>query len=101
VVSTILTSCVIDLLHQPPPASTLFPYTTLFRSEGPRFVLGEGRADVSAIHRIPEPIRRGAKSDPDDDAAQSPFAELGRRRVAVRSEERRVGKECRARWAGW
>src|SRR5713101_9573999 len=35
--------------------------------EGPRFGLGEGRADVSAIHRIPEPIRRGAGSDPRQD----------------------------------
>src|SRR5207249_2967968 len=51
--------------------------------ESPRFGLGERRAGVSAIHRIPEPIRGGARSDPRHDAAQSPFAELGGRRVAV------------------
>src|SRR2546422_10328153 len=93
-----------------PPRSTLFPYTTLFRSiyvqlahlarEGHRVVevggggedvggerldLGEQRREVGVAlgvgllkHRLHPPLLR---------------------ELDGRSEERRVGKECRSRWS--
>src|SRR5205823_13405412 len=41
------------LLIPPPPRSTLFPYTTLFRSK---------RLVISPTHRIPKPIQRRASA---------------------------------------
>src|SRR2546422_10776501 len=90
-----------------PPRSTLFPYTTLFRSQvqslrqryvralrewqgrhiGPRLE-GLGR-DALASRSSELPGRRWRR-----DTAVS------RRSHSVpRSEERRVGKECRSRWS--
>src|SRR3989442_1197570 len=40
--------CVFFLMIRRPPRSTLFPYTTLFRSSGERLVVLEGRV---AVHR--------------------------------------------------
>src|SRR5204863_8881929 len=77
-----------------PPRSTLFPYTTLFRSPP----------------RHQEPPRN--EMEPLDPATSSRGAARRRRRVEWlhfvprgllmprrRSEERRVGKECRSRWS--
>src|SRR3712207_9345784 len=90
-----------------PPRSTLFPYTTLFRSPRPysspqpftpeqasyeacsllRHVLGERGP---AVHSV------GAQ----DHAYGQRKEEDARDRVRrTRSEERRVGKECRSRWS--
>src|SRR5947209_17933334 len=83
-----------------PPTSPLFPYTTLFRSirdDGVgvlRAVLGDvldrlvetghhpNRHDRRQPLRVVIVLRRGLR-------AREPF----------RSEERRVGKECRSRWS--
>src|SRR5205823_15064114 len=83
-----------------PPQSTLFPYTTLFRSQ-----FADQEQTIPRMHRTPK-----------TDVFQAAEAEkvavqetLGRdvvrtklcRRLAeqnARSEERRVGKECRERW---
>src|SRR3989475_12553982 len=98
-----------------PPRSTLFPYTTLFRSDpldraggdrGPRGV-GLEAAIVAALAAAPVGIDchmadlagdvGGAVIDlaVEHDAAADPGAD----READRSEERRVGKECRSRWS--
>src|SRR5205814_10186181 len=89
------------LMLPSPPRSTLFPYTTLFRSHAR--LVHEVRHDL--IDRL---ARRGRDRAP----------EILRGRVAVRvclhvrvhaflervaadearSEERRVGKGCRSRW---
>src|SRR5690242_21953287 len=72
-----------------PPRSTLFPYTTLFRSLqhlNDRYVL-------TGIDHLP-PARRGVWG-----AERHPFAEHRRGCPPERSEERRVGKECRSRWS--
>src|SRR5437879_13033775 len=72
-------------MYPPPPISTLFPYTTLFRSRvlhtESRVILGGGRVGGDG--------HGGAAGD--------------RRRAAlpIRSEERRVGKECRSRRWAW
>src|SRR3712207_7290491 len=57
-----------------PPRSTLFPYTTLFRSLGPRADVGER----------PEPVdaRVGAEVDQNDPSAEAAWGQ--RRRVEPR-----------------
>src|SRR2546425_12405854 len=92
-----------------PPRSTLFPYTTLFRS----LAQLAARHDVVAI-TLDDPREREL---PDAGWVDMEDAETGQRilldtsygpsrtrvRVAaerqLRSEERRVGKECRSRWS--
>src|SRR5205809_7440607 len=97
---------------RPPPCSTLFPYTTLFRSVGARVALrrngqvetADGWAgSVSAGVVRPESELRFR---PDDTGAHTPRPSVRSLDLPVaaqrdarphRSEERRVGKECRAR----
>src|SRR3712207_9145328 len=104
-----------------PPRSTLFPYTTLFRSDvvhledrfgkvrayplGPGFWV-DGRPVV-----LVRP-KQNAPSGPQRSASGSTYVVGARARVAregriyvegkhdaeLRSEERRVGKKCRSRW---
>src|SRR5688572_33089482 len=76
------------LMIRRPPRSTLFPYTTLFRSVPERRELF-GNLSVEVNLRLGG-YRRGA-----------PTETLARiyRLFPIRSEERRVGKECRSRWS--
>src|SRR3712207_9462640 len=105
-----------------PPRSTLFPYTTLFRSElaphagavtrsGGLGVMRQmvGR-DATTVRELllsvsPERLQRAAAAvdrcelalmDTDDEPTQMRYAEA---LAEWRSEERRVGKECRSRWS--
>src|SRR5476649_1207412 len=64
------------IMIRPPPRSTLFPYTTLFRSD-----------------------RAGDTGLPGDRPHRLSGQSLCRFSAAERSEERRVGKECRSRWS--
>src|SRR3712207_9152482 len=112
-----------------PPKSTLFPYTTLFRSlRHPRLAralparLRPGRRARRAAARGEHGGRRPAQrrrpaavgAPATAAAAAAPLRRLLRRRLAgadagpadaavavdePRSEERRVGKECRSRWS--
>src|SRR3712207_9317600 len=109
-----------------PPRSTLFPYTTLFRSQaeyGYDTVLVQLPAVISVGDAINEPrypslkAIMGAKKKPlETKAAADVGIEAGRvghenararctdfnsppAKQAGRSEERRVGKECRSRWS--
>src|SRR2546422_9541084 len=91
-----------------PPRSTLFPYTTLFRStdylpsvrgrfpalETVQVLAPRGRVVPSSASRpspvqvsLPLPLGRLRSLRPDDAF------------IGDRSEERRVGKECRSRWS--
>src|SRR2546430_15576732 len=103
-----------------PPRSTLFPYTTLFRSlarelhvwreflqapaggdPSPRagaarrraLVRGPGRV-VRDSHTLPRAALRRGRDVP----ARISLTNLTHREDS-RSEERRVGKECRSRWS--
>src|SRR5947208_17164543 len=72
------------------PRSTLFPYTTLFRSRHPDRprLLPTCRL---VRHRVYNLVQRQVR------AQRLKHQPLRLKRV--RSEERRVGKECRNRWA--
>src|SRR3712207_9066632 len=93
-----------------PPRSTLFPYTTLFRS----FVVADSQGNVvSATQTLgnlfgSRVMPRGTGIWINDSIAFAQFEPRGNpldafpgrnRLVGVRSEERRVGKECRSRWS--
>src|SRR5256886_15033211 len=122
------------LMIRRPPRSTLFPYTTLFRSDAVR----DARDRRGALPRPERPLRhddrvheqpvlrldarlrqprvhvrrgvsdgRPRRTSRAGPARRAPpeRVEAGRREPAgvrahvVRSEERRVGKECRSRWS--
>src|SRR3712207_9213705 len=100
-----------------PPRSTLFPYTTLFRSIGDQ--VGEAavragygptiRADavkklvdsvITFQERSLEIVTEMRQLSTKNSAEIRDAVEEGKRRIArLRSEERRVGKECRSRWS--
>src|SRR5947208_14151835 len=87
------------------PASTLFPYTTLFRSRSRRLCLTKGRKRLTRLDRS---CATGTPC-PCESESTLVFVERGamqlqRRRLlqlaaGARSEERRVGKERRCRGA--
>src|SRR2546430_17691032 len=102
-----------------PPRSTLFPYTTLFRSDDSApavsvrlqevFGLADtprlGRGRVPLTFRLLSPARRPVQVTRDLASFwRGAYAEVrkdlrGRYPKHYRSEERRVGKECRSRWS--
>src|SRR3712207_9306172 len=95
-----------------PPRSTLFPYTTLFRSADCAFrpdgyyglskaygeLMGRLYWDKHGVENVN--LRIGSCFPEPTDARMLStwlsYADLVR---LVRSEERRVGKECRSRWS--
>src|SRR3989449_9781733 len=103
-----------------PPRSTLFPYTTLFRSQRRlaaelhhhserslpphdlEHVLQGERLEVQLVRDV-EVGRDGLGVAVDHDRLEPQLAEREPRPdaavVELRSEERRVGKECRSRWS--
>src|SRR3712207_9583862 len=103
-----------------PPRSTLFPYTTLFRSiatpHGVGVVMVVKRAPIAARFYPADGaivLRIGAIDVGSQPSAQQHMVQtgvelgkIGLRTVGhvnasqvARSEERRVGKECRSRWS--
>src|SRR5256885_17246018 len=94
-----------------PPRSTLFPYTTLFRSKLDSAVQQSQQAAQSAGQKIDNAmssagtkIEEGAmkaESATTNAMSQAGAAldDAGITAQIKRSEERRVGKECRSRWS--
>src|SRR2546425_11686120 len=105
-----------------PPRSPLFPYPTLFRSLGPpelyeqavrraEGVVAEGGAfaAVTAPHTGRSPndkfiVREPASADEmwwnrGNQPLEADAFERLKASLLARSEERRVGKECRSRWS--
>src|SRR2546425_12600958 len=94
------------LMIRRPPRSTLFPYTTLFRSHPRALTRGASadrrRLDVLGGGRQLHHKLRAAQLgvlQPNLTAhlGHDPLADC--ETEAGRSEERRVGKECRSRWS--
>src|SRR5690348_17404955 len=116
-----------------PPRSTLFPYTTLFRSDGPTHqpiehlqslrampqldvyrpadavetaecwalaLQSDGPSILALTRQNLTPLRTQAASE--NMSARGAYrlkaAGSPRKVIILRSEERRVGKECRSRW---
>src|SRR3712207_9460721 len=94
-----------------PPRSTLFPYTTLFRSI---FLVAISHEDDDFIAEIEHALRHpyyqcfmGRRSIPlpydfiqlVTDKSVMESLESHEWLASQRSEERRVGKECRSRWS--
>src|SRR2546430_17159104 len=92
-----------------PPRSTLFPYTTLFRSRGKSIgaqrnaAIAQARNEwvlaLDADERVTDALREELGR-----VLATPAHEAYRVRcenyfLGRRSEERRVGKECRSRWS--
>src|SRR3712207_9278999 len=90
-----------------PPRSTLFPYTTLFRSKKAEILgiygqNGSGKTSVIDAIGIIQKIMDGESLREYDVInlmdVESKESKI-RVRFTLRSEERRVGKECRSRWS--
>src|SRR2546426_10667447 len=90
-----------------PPRSTLFPYTTLFRSreaeklaalakqQGVLAVAGlQARAAPSVLY-VRDLVRQGYVGE----VLSTTLIGSGMGWGPTRSEERRVGEECRSRWS--
>src|SRR5256885_16751964 len=103
------------LMIPPPPRSTLFPYTTLFRSVAtdhhqPALLLGRQLRHAPCpfhihctcmLHRK-APGEVGSQMEYDLGLPQDLSIRKAQTEVfllQIRSEERRVGKECRSRWS--
>src|SRR5256885_17128672 len=105
-----------------PPRSTLFPYTTLFRSVKPgvqvitpnpktsggarwnylaawEFAKRKYGGDAQAKDFIGKLFKNVPVLDTGARGATITFVQRGVGDVLLRSEERRVGKECRSRWS--
>src|SRR3989449_10441900 len=102
-----------------PPRSTLFPYTTLFRSHAalkPHLFATDGRLrsfvnvyvndrDIRQLAQRETPVRPGDTVSIIPSIAGGTATQVGAQHAAPllpklsRSEERRVGKECRSRWS--
>src|SRR3712207_9204578 len=98
------------LMIRRPPRSTLFPYTTLFRSvnllvprvgdPAPRWprVQRDGRIVwPEGSHGVSLRSYTARRQDADRGEVEIDFVLHGD--GPARSEERRVGKECRSRWS--
>src|SRR2546427_12573919 len=94
------------------PRSTLFPYTTLFRScrvtpsvpGGPPVSHTRERRNYPGKRRERDdgqvvPERCGTVEAPRRDPLERLAEEHIAGEIRMRSEERRVGKECRSRWS--
>src|SRR2546422_10965834 len=94
-----------------PPRSTLFPYTTLFRSRGTTDNKAGAAMLVADFIRLKQAGFKPRRDlilmlNGDEETAGSCIAwvvakhrDLIDAEFALRSEERRVGKECRSRWS--
>src|SRR3712207_9374364 len=97
-----------------PPRSTLFPYTTLFRSLRVQAIeVSRATSEIkvkdgtfpagSFIVKLNQPYGRLAKTLLEKQNYPDPslrtYDDSGWTMGLMRSEERRVGKECRSRWS--
>src|SRR3989449_10045941 len=97
------------LMIRRPPRSTLFPYTTLFRSKKSAGMISIGLLASHMLLRIVLERKYYRQYSlvglvfrtywPREEMRLSPAERRRSPRLHLRSEERRVGKECRSRWS--
>src|SRR5258706_141890 len=96
------------LMVRPPPRSTLFPYATLFRSRAAQNRDGAAKVGDNGVGQLQRAVvdRLQLPGIGQRVVGKVELAAIGLQRAgvidaaaAVRSEERRVGKECRSRWS--
>src|SRR2546426_11002571 len=100
-------SCLFFLMIRRPPRSTLFPYTTLFRSWMRRTTIC--RSERAALLALVAGLLAGlapalaaqdtTQARPDTSRPAQDTSQAAPAPAPLRSEERRVGKECRSRWS--
>src|SRR5207248_10330584 len=98
---------ILSLRIPPPTRSTLFPYTTLFRSEKN---LDAALVQNKLQKKVKYDVKNGVVTLTGEVNSQSKRAQAEKvassvpnvqqvvNELQVRSEERRVGKECKSRW---
>src|SRR2546430_17189863 len=86
------------LMIRRPPRSTLFPYTTLFRSVVGGEEVRAHRLRMAATRPQVDLLTEPADTPLERQLRRVPLL-LEARQAEHRSEERRVGKECRSRWS--
>src|SRR2546425_12309398 len=94
------------LMIRRPPRSTLFPYTTLFRSvPAALHHSGESPSKTAAVNLVDsmgprkENGNRESRFLGGEHSGEMAACDAGCCGLVRRSEERRVGKECRSRWS--
>src|SRR2546429_8874881 len=87
------------LMIRRPPRSTLFPYTTLFRS--PELRVFRPYSLVVDLAGLPPAVQvlNPLACESGLGFVEKDQVSVGQLAVILRSEERRVGKECRSRWS--
>src|SRR2546422_9578347 len=83
------------LMIRRPPRSTLFPYTTLFRSILSRRTSAHVTSFFEVDYTRVAELRRKHKAGYTERGVNLTYLAF----IVKRSEERRVGKECRSRWS--
>src|SRR3712207_9128552 len=95
------------LMIRRPPRSTLFPYTTLFRSDPFNLFFREGQEIEEVLEMLAEitskKVKRISSKEYKMESVEMEEGEISKEYnisyLKSRSEERRVGKECRSRWS--
>src|SRR2546426_11945746 len=90
------------LMIRRPPRSTLFPYTTLFRSQ--IVAIAAFLRVINVLENIRQSIELLETSRAVSSTERAGLLARAARETddsirVLRSEERRVGKECRSRWS--
>src|SRR2546422_6965281 len=80
--------CFFFLMIRRPPRSTLFPYTTLFRSLHRRGPARAGRMDAGLAHDAAEPHRRAPRSEEHTSELQSRLHLVCRLLLEKKNEQR-------------
>src|SRR5438270_5012365 len=73
---------------RPPPRSTLFPYTTLFRSRAPDVVLEEARKAAKALTDV-----LGSKEDRKSTRLNSSHSQISYAVFCLKKKRRRVAQQ--------
>src|SRR5699024_12387364 len=96
ILTAIISSGIYVLMTQLPTNTTLFPYTTLFRSDK---IMEQGAVERAVcLMDIPDDWNQEYNLELYMETFDAAIAFAKKYPETLRSEERRVGKESRSRW---